>query len=94
MDWLALSLVSPYNSTMLRGFRGWRVARVVALLMAIVASPVVGQPGRELRIGVRGIPAIPDPATALEGTTPLIARQVFETLVQYKIGRASCRERV
>lgn len=54
--------------------------------MAIVASPVVGQPGRELRIGVRGIPAIPDPATALEGTTPLIARQVFETLVQYKDG--------
>ena len=32
------------------------------------------------------LPAIPDPATALDGATPLIARQVFETLVQYKDG--------
>ena len=35
---------------------------------------------------VTGIPAIPDPATALDGTLPLIARQVFDTLVQYRDG--------
>ncbi|MGH7262503.1 MAG: ABC transporter substrate-binding protein, partial [Candidatus Rokuibacteriota bacterium] len=35
---------------------------------------------------MRTVPAIPDPATALDGATPLIARQVFETLVQYKDG--------
>ncbi|MBI2555327.1 MAG: hypothetical protein HYV92_13130 [Candidatus Rokubacteria bacterium] len=54
------------------------------LLLVAVASPLWAQPARELRVGVRGIPAIPDPATALDGATPLIARQVFDTLVQYR----------
>jgi peptide/nickel transport system substrate-binding protein len=42
---------------------------------------------REVRIGVPGMPATLDPASALEGATPLIARQVFDTLVAYREGR-------
>src|SRR5437870_6851635 len=41
---------------------------------------------RELRIGAPGVPAILDPGAALEGTTPLIARQVFDTLVAWREG--------
>jgi peptide/nickel transport system substrate-binding protein len=33
-----------------------------------------------------GIPAVVDPAAALEGATPVIARQVFDTLVAYREG--------
>ena len=86
IDRLALSGVSPYNSTMLCGLKGCRVLGLVACLLASAASPVGGEFPRELRVGVRTIPAIPDPATALDGPTPLIGRQVFETLVQYKDG--------
>jgi peptide/nickel transport system substrate-binding protein len=43
-----------------------------------------GQPRREVRIGIGGVPATLDPAAALEGATPLIARQVFDTLVSYR----------
>ena len=45
-----------------------------------------GTPGvrREVRIGVPGVPATLDPASALEGATPLIVRQVFDTLVAYR----------
>ena len=39
---------------------------------------------KELRVGVAGVPATLDPAAALEGATPLIARQVFDTLVVYR----------
>lgn len=75
-----------YNSTMRGASRKWYAGGVVALLLAVGAWPVSGQPARELRVGVRGIPAIPDPATALEGAAPLIGRQVFDTLVQYRDG--------
>ncbi|MBI4590420.1 MAG: hypothetical protein HY725_16445 [Candidatus Rokubacteria bacterium] len=66
--------------------KGWSLGGVAAFLLVVVAWPVGGQPGRELRVGVREIPAIPDPATALDGPTALIARQVFDTLVQYRDG--------
>jgi peptide/nickel transport system substrate-binding protein len=39
---------------------------------------------REVRIGMAGIPPLLDPATALEGAVPLIARQVVDTLVAYR----------
>jgi peptide/nickel transport system substrate-binding protein len=45
-----------------------------------------GQGRRELRVGVPGVPAVLDPASALEGPTPLIVRQVFDTLVAYRDG--------
>src|SRR3970040_1102146 len=75
---LALRAAAPYNSFMLL---------VLPLLLPLDAAPPAwGQPARELRVGVTGIPAIPDPASAMDGTTPLIARQVFDTLVQYRDG--------
>jgi peptide/nickel transport system substrate-binding protein len=68
--------------------------RVSAVLFAsVLALACLGYPegspaqGRkELRVGIAGIPAIVDPASALEGATPLIARQVFDTLVGYRDG--------
>jgi len=42
--------------------------------------------GVPLRVGLGSIPTVLDPATALEGSVPLIARQVFDTLLQYRDG--------
>jgi peptide/nickel transport system substrate-binding protein len=61
------------------------VVLVVALLSAF-PSFLSAQTRREVRIGVPGVPAVLDPATALEGAVPLIARQVFDTLVAYRDG--------
>src|SRR5438093_8391393 len=76
-----------------------RGAAVLALLVTILVAraPVISSaqgpsvpssPGvrRELRLGVPGVPAILDPGAALEGATPLIARQVFDTLVAWREG--------
>src|SRR5213594_3252893 len=41
---------------------------------------------RELRIGAPGVPSALEPGAALEGTSPLIARQVFDTLVAWREG--------
>src|SRR3989475_2579901 len=41
---------------------------------------------REVRIGAPGVPSVLDPGAALEGTVPLIARQVFDTLVVWREG--------
>ncbi|MGH7343541.1 MAG: ABC transporter substrate-binding protein, partial [Candidatus Rokuibacteriota bacterium] len=41
---------------------------------------------RELRIGAPGVPATLEPGAALEGASPLIARQVFDTLVAWREG--------
>ncbi len=41
---------------------------------------------RELRIGAPGVPSTLEPGAALEGTSPLIARQVFDTLVAWREG--------
>ncbi|MBI1733874.1 MAG: hypothetical protein HYR51_01760 [Candidatus Rokubacteria bacterium] len=54
----------------------------VALAAAVGNSPA--QVRRELRIGVPGLPAALDPATAIEGATPLIARHVYDTLVAHR----------
>src|SRR5947207_14455113 len=47
-------------------------------------SPAPTSTRRELRVGAPGVPATLDPATAPEGTVPLIARQAFDTLVVYR----------
>ncbi|MBI4607375.1 MAG: hypothetical protein HY726_00015 [Candidatus Rokubacteria bacterium] len=57
---------------------------LVVLLVALLPLPTQGQARRELRVGVAALPAVPDPATALDGPVPFIARQVFETLVQFR----------
>ncbi len=65
----------------------YRHAVLTLALLAVFALPgsVAGQ-GVPLRVGLSSIPAVLDPATALEGSIPLIARQVFDTLVQYREG--------
>src|SRR2546430_17294369 len=49
-------------------------------------SPAPTSTRRELRVGAPGVPATLDPPTALEGTVPLIAPPVFDTLVAYREG--------
>ena len=51
------------------------------------ASPraAPAEPGT-LRVGLPALPPSLDPASALEGPVPLVARQVFDTLVRYADG--------
>src|SRR5215831_18552903 len=72
------------------------VTFLVTFLVAapIALSPALGQNAplptqvvrRELRIGARGVTGVLEPGAALEGTSPLIARQVFDTLVAWRDG--------
>jgi peptide/nickel transport system substrate-binding protein len=64
----------------------WRVGALVAVVAALATPASAGAQGALLRVGLPSIPAVLDPATALDGVVPLIARQVFETLVQYREG--------
>ena len=72
---------------------------VTILVTFLVATPFATLPARgqgtslpaqvvrrELRIGAPGVPTALDPGAALEGTSPLIARQVFDTLVGWRDG--------
>jgi peptide/nickel transport system substrate-binding protein len=69
---------------------GWcGVALVTLGLFAAWPVNVAAQisPGlarREVRLGLAGVPAALDPASAVEGPVPLISRQVFDTLVTYR----------
>jgi peptide/nickel transport system substrate-binding protein len=58
----------------------------LACLLFVLGNVVTpsAQGRRELRVGVPGVPATLDPALALDGALPLIARQVFDTLVVYR----------
>src|SRR5687768_16123532 len=62
---------------------------VVALLLLVL---VFGVPARgpaepgTLRVGLPVLPSSLDPASALEGPVPLVARQVFDTLLRYTDG--------
>jgi peptide/nickel transport system substrate-binding protein len=68
-----------------------RVSAVLSACVLVLAS--LGCPAdssaqnrKELRVGIASMPVMLDPAAALEGATPLIARQVFDTLVAYREG--------
>ena len=58
--------------------------------MVVMAALVLGLSGAAwaqggvLRVGLPSIPTSLDPATALEGPVSVIARQMFDTLVQYR----------
>src|SRR5215471_17899821 len=65
--------------------RMWLCAAVSLLVVLIPAASVLAQ-GGALRVGMTAVPLELDPAAALEGAVPLIARQVFDTLVQYTAG--------
>ena len=74
------------------------ITRRAALLVAVVfaCAPSALAQGldanvasgirREVRVGIPGLPAAVDPAMALDGALPLVARQVFDTLVAYREG--------
>jgi peptide/nickel transport system substrate-binding protein len=68
----------------------WRRDAVCALstvlFLAVVAAFPAAQGRREVRIGVVGVPTVLDPAAGLDGTAPLVARHVFDTLVTYREG--------
>ena len=55
-------------------------------LFVVFPGPAAPQGRKELRVGVVGLPAQLDPAVALEGAAPLVARQVFDTLVAFRDG--------
>src|SRR6266496_4159863 len=61
-------------------------SRVLALLMIATVGVPCSAAAQGLRVGLGSIPTVLDPATALEGSVPLIARQVFDTLLQYRDG--------
>ncbi len=71
-----------------------RAALLVALVLACAPAALAQGPDanvasavrREVRIGIPGLPVTFDPAMALEGALPLVARQVFDTLVAYREG--------
>ena len=67
---------------MLRGL--WRaIAGLLLLSFVALLTESAAQTRRELHVGVSGLPPQIDPATALFGAVPLVARQVFDTLVTY-----------
>ncbi len=71
---------------LLRGRGSLRVPFVTAAILSALAGMSAAEGRREAKIGVPGVPAALDPATALSGAVPLIARQVFDTLVAYREG--------
>lgn len=75
------SVVLGFLATLALGAVSW------AQSPAVTAPPLpTPSARREIRIGVAGLPAVIDPTAALEGAGPLIARQVFDTLVIYREG--------
>lgn len=63
------------------------VAIFAASVTAILAQPLSPAPARrDVRIGIPGLSTTIDPGTTLDGAVPLIARQIFDTLVTYREG--------
>ena len=60
------------------------ISLTAVVFLAGVPSFAAAQTRREVRVGVVGVPAALDPAAGLDGTNPLIARHVFDTLVMYR----------
>ncbi len=60
------------------------VAALVVLLTTGGLTSAAWAQGGVLRVGLPSIPASLDPATALEGPVSVVARQLFDTLVQYR----------
>jgi peptide/nickel transport system substrate-binding protein len=61
---------------------------IVAVLLAAPAPLAAQSPPQSpvLRVGLPAVPAVLDPAAGGDGPLPLIARQVFDTLVRYVDG--------
>jgi peptide/nickel transport system substrate-binding protein len=73
-----------------REIRAWPGAMTSFLLLLAVfvtfSDSARAQGRKELRVGVAGLSAQLDPATALDGASALVARQVFDTLVAFRDG--------
>jgi peptide/nickel transport system substrate-binding protein len=61
-------------------------ALILMAFVAVLPDFSAAQARHEMRIGVIAIPTTVDPATALDGAPPLIARHVFDTLLTYREG--------
>lgn len=59
---------------------------VLLLALFVASPPLEAQVRKELRVGVVGLPLQIDPSVAVEGAAPLVARQVFDTLVAFRDG--------
>jgi peptide/nickel transport system substrate-binding protein len=72
--------IPSYNTIM------WSACRRLAITFAVVLALAGGAwaQGGVLRVGLPSVPASLDPATSLEGPVSVIARQIFDTLVQYR----------
>jgi peptide/nickel transport system substrate-binding protein len=57
---------------------------LITLSLVFPLGDSAAQARRELRVGVPNLPTVVDPTIAFTGATPLIARHVFDTLVQYR----------
>jgi peptide/nickel transport system substrate-binding protein len=73
----------------------WSAMAILAVGPSILSAQILPSPSpqilpstarREVRIGIAGVPAAVDPTSALDGSVPLIARQVYDTLVSYREG--------
>jgi peptide/nickel transport system substrate-binding protein len=58
---------------------------LLSVLVLGVPERGLAEPG-SLRVGLPALPPSLDPASALEGPVPLVARQVFDTLLRYTDG--------
>ncbi len=63
-----------------------RVAGVALLVLAVLPVERALAQGGILRVGVPALPATLDPALAAEAPAGLVARQLFDTLLQYREG--------
>ena len=68
----------------MRFHRGAFAPLIVLVVLSFLPSFSASQIRKEVRIGVVGVPAALDPGAALEGTGPLIARHVLDSLVSYR----------
>src|SRR5215470_15530653 len=67
--------------------RGAMTSLVLVLAVFVAfTSAASAQTRKELRVGVPGMVATLDPVASVDGAGPLIARQVFDTLVAYREG--------
>ena len=56
----------------------------ITLVLFLTVTGGAWAQGGVLRVGLPSVPASLDPATTLEGPVSVIARQIFDTLVQYR----------
>ena len=66
--------------------RGASLAFIVLVFLSGLPSFSASQTRKEVRIGVVGVPASVDQGVGTDGTGPLVARHVFDTLVTYREG--------